>query len=281
MLFYFLFLYNRNHDLVKKIFTLLLLLTTHLICYAQGGIWTWVKGDSYQSASWIDRNGNFWIFGGAYAYPSGEMQDLWEYNPHANIWTWMNGPDSAYGIGTYGPGIYGTMGMSSPNNIPGARGWGVTTWTDQQGRLWMHGGQGFDGFGNYGLLDDMWMYDISSNEWTWMKGIDTADSGPVYDTLGVPSFSASPGSRFECNTAWVKSDGTLWTFGGFGIDSGKYGCYNDMWKYDISQNEWTWIAGPQVFGHPADYGVQGVETASNLPAGRMTYTHWQEPNDEF
>ena len=167
--------------------------------------------------------------------------------------------------------------MPAPNNVPGARGWGAVSWTDHQGHLWLHGGIGFDRNGVRGRLDDMWMYDIATNEWTWMKGADTINSPAVYGSPGVAATSNTRGSTNECNTAWVKSDGSLWTFGG----NGTLGYTNDMWKFDIGTNNWIWMSGPQGANSAGSYGIKNVETATNLPPSRGTYTRWQDPQDNF
>jgi hypothetical protein len=40
------------------------------------------------------------------------------------------------------PGSYGSKGVASPSNIPGAR-YGGTSWRDNDGKLWIFGGYGF------------------------------------------------------------------------------------------------------------------------------------------
>jgi hypothetical protein len=64
----------------------------------------------------------------------------------ANEWTWMGGnamPNQ--------PGVYGELGVSQAQNIPGGRG-GSSTWTDKDGNLWLFGGNGLDAAGNQGWL---------------------------------------------------------------------------------------------------------------------------------
>jgi len=284
---------------MRKAILLTLFITTHLLCHAQGGIWTWVKGSDtlngpgnigtigvtnsanypdgrYSAAQWTDLIGNFWIFGGVSS--AGERNDLWKYSPTANTWTWVNGP-----ITQGGAGVYGTKGIPGPNNIPGARSWGGRTWTDQQGRLWLNGGMGHDVNGVGGVfLNDLWMYDITTNEWTWMAGTDTVGTAPQYGTLQVPAIGNTPGGRSECNTAWVKFDGTLWTFGG---ENNRFGLYddlwNDMWMFDINTNMWTWMSGDSTSNKTGNFGTLNVEAASNLPSSRFSYTHWQDANDNF
>jgi len=121
-----------------KIFCLLLF---PAVACAQGGSWVWLKGSNtpndfgspgtqgvsntsnepegrYQAANWIDQNGNFWIFGGLDNFHA-ERDDLYRYTPSTNTWTWMKGS-----LTNGNPGVYGTMGVPSPANNPGSRGWG-------------------------------------------------------------------------------------------------------------------------------------------------------------
>ena len=64
------------------------------------------------AGTWTDSSGNFWVFGGAVQEANGsngELNDLWEFNPHTNQWTWMGGSttfpcETGYcGV----PGVYG------------------------------------------------------------------------------------------------------------------------------------------------------------------------------
>ncbi|MCW3124508.1 MAG: Kelch repeat type 2-containing protein, partial [Bacteroidetes bacterium] len=196
---------------MKKTTLLLSFLALYLCSHAQGGTWTWVNGDQsingpgnigtinvpnaanyppgrYQSINWIDQNGNFWIFGGVVNSGGDEMQDLWKYNPNTNVWTWVKGPSIPGGVG-----VYGTQGVPAPGNIPGGRGWGAVSWTDHQGHLWMHGGYGYDATGFIETLDDMWMYDIATNQWTWMAGSNIGGGVPTYGTLQVGAAANTPG----------------------------------------------------------------------------------------
>ena len=53
-------------------------------------------------------------------------------------WTWVNGANIIDQKGTYG-----TLGIASPTNVPGARYCSVS-WTDLAGNFWLFGGYGFD-----------------------------------------------------------------------------------------------------------------------------------------
>jgi len=146
------------------------------------GQWTWVGGEDVANvgglygalgtasagnlpgarqaaSSWIDSSGNFWLFGGV-GYDSigavGNLNDLWEYSPSANEWTWVSGGDVANASG-----VYGTQGTPSVGNILGGRD-SISSWIDSSGKLWLFGGNGYDSSGNLGYLNDLWQFDPST-----------------------------------------------------------------------------------------------------------------------
>jgi hypothetical protein len=123
---------------------LLLFLSTHL-AEAQAGMWTWMNGCNTTGCGAIwgtqgisdtantpcglyvpyyfnDQQGNFWIFGGVgtdTGYYVQYYDALWRFDPVTNLWTWIKGSASG---GTLP--VWGTMGITAPNNTPGWRGRG-------------------------------------------------------------------------------------------------------------------------------------------------------------
>ena len=75
-------------------------------------------------------------------YIKGYLNDLWKYSN--NEWTWISGNNTRNASG-----IYGTKGISSPFNYPGARGNAVGG-IDSSGSFWLFGGYGYDINGNIG-----------------------------------------------------------------------------------------------------------------------------------
>jgi hypothetical protein len=157
-----------------------------------------------------------------------------------NQWTWMGGSSSAI-YGDVEPGIYGTLGTPSADNIPGGRD-GAASWTDSSGNLWLFGGFGYDANGTFGYLNDLWEFNPSTNEWTWISGssaVPPSDGGlsgqpGVYGTLGTPAPGNVPGGRYAA-ASWTDGSGNLWLFGGTGSDLGCVGClFNDLWKFNTS-----------------------------------------------
>jgi N-acetylneuraminic acid mutarotase len=263
-------------------------------------------GSRIDAVTWTDKNGNLWLFGG-HGFDAndqlGFLNDLWKFDPSTQEWTWVGGssavPAQTSGVDGGVPGVYGVKGTGSSANIPGGRDT-ATGWVDAQGNLWLFGGIGIDASGNLGILNDLWEYTPTTNQWTWINGSDTRPSGcataladacgapGVYGTLGQSSAANTPGSRREA-VGWTDNQGNLWLIGGSGVDStGKIGYLNDLWEYDPTTNRWTWMRGsstvacPAVFcGEPGSYGTQGVADLSNDPAGRSLATAWTDTNGNF
>jgi N-acetylneuraminic acid mutarotase len=190
-----------------------------------------VPGARDLAATWIDKNGNLWLFGGQGFDSTGAfgfLNDLWEYSTATGQWTWMGGSNV---VGQ--PGTYGTQGIAAANNIPGARGDAVT-WTDAAGNFWLFGGSGEDSEGDSGNLGDLWEYSTSTGQWTWISGsnFQGAFGQPVnYGTQGTPGLNQAPGARRDA-VGWIDANGNLWLFGGNGYDSvGNFGFLNDLWEF--------------------------------------------------
>jgi len=257
--------------------------------------WTWMKGANTVNAygiygtlgtasssnmpgarecpmTWTDNSGNLWMYGGrghcSFAY--GVLSDLWKFDPATNNWTWVNGDNNINQLG-----VYGTMGVASASNKPGARAFS-TTWKDASGNLWLFGGYGYDASGNLNMLNDLWKYNISTDQWTWVSGSNTVDQTGLYGTLGVASSTNNPGGR-HLHTGWVDNSGNFWLIGGYGFGiSGGIGSLNDLWKYDPSGNTWTWMGGSTSINAAGAYGTLGVSSSTNAPGARYSMNTWKD-----
>lgn len=186
-----------------------------------------VPGARQGSASWIDASGNLWLFGGAgySASNNDRLNDLWKFDVTTQLWTWIDGSDSADQRGTYG-----TQGVASINNVPGARD-GAASWIDASGNLWLFGGYGFSSTTIPGILSDLWKFDVTSQQWTWVDGNSAVDQSGSYGTQGVAAASNMPGARYGA-TSWIDTRGALWLFGGTGYGRSNSAYYlNDLWKF--------------------------------------------------
>ena len=229
-----------------------------------------IPGSRETAATWVDSDGNFWLYGGL-GYnnqdESGTLADLWEYNPTAGTWKFVTGSGN---INTNG--IYGSLGVASPTNTPGGR-YMAVAWADTSGNLWLFGGYGYASSGSViGNLNDLWKYNISTGNWTWMGGNNAINQNGVYGTLGVEASSNTPGSR-RSNSSFGASDtnGNLWLFGGYGYgSSSSVGNLNDLWKYNINTGNWTWMSGSNQINENGTYGTQGLSASTNQPGSRRT-----------
>src|SRR4051812_27916472 len=106
--------------------------------FAQGGLWTWMKGDSalfaaghydslgvasalnecpprYACSSWTDTSGKFWLMGG------GALNELWKFDPATVMWTCMKADSPFYKAAA--------KGVYHPRNQPENPYQGRCAWT--------------------------------------------------------------------------------------------------------------------------------------------------------
>jgi N-acetylneuraminic acid mutarotase len=209
--------------------------------------WRWVSGSRTANASgsygtlgapsasntpgaragavpWKDTQGNLWLFGGG----GTPLNDLWKFSPTTEEWTWVSGSSTANAAG-----VYGTQGVASTSNVPGAR-VDAGGLIDSNGNLWLFGGC----CTSNRQLNDLWEFSPSAKTWTWVSGSSTAGAvgsvgqPGVYGQTGVASASNVPGGR-EGFVSWIDGNGNFWLFGGWGLDSvpGAEGGLNDLWRY--------------------------------------------------
>jgi len=281
----------------------------------KNGEWTWMGGSTLNgqsgvygalgepaaannpgargfSMTWTDHNGRLWLFGG-YGYDasgnSEDLNDLWVFDPslgHYGEWAWMGGGNNGGQTS-----VYGTLGTPAATNIPGWREESVT-WTDENGNLWLFGGDGIDADGNQGSLNELWKFNPRLGhygEWAWMGGSNTVGSNygqtGIYGTLGVPAAANIPGGRADL-VSWTDSNGKFWLFGGYGVaGDGNWGILNDLWEFDPSlgkRGEWAWMGGSNTagnsFGQIGIYGTLGVPAAANIPGSRLNPVGWTDNN---
>ena len=258
-----------------------------------------IPGSRMNSVSWTDGSGNLWLFGGSGLDSTdtlGDLNDLWEFNPTTKEWTWVSGSNIVGpNLGQFG--IYGTLGVPSPNNVPGGR-FGSVSWTDSSGNFWLFGGVGPCPVGMPSMLEfnDLWEFNPTNKEWTWVSGSGsgTADAPGIYGTLGVPNPNNVPGVRWSA-VSWIDSSGNLWLSGGetgiylqsaspcsplFSITAGA-NAPDDLWEFNPTNKEWTWMGGDSAMdtnslNQPGIYGTPGIPAAANIPGARDSAVSWTD-----
>lgn len=209
------------------------------------------------AATWTDKSGNFWLFGGSDNYRF--TNDFWVFNttslfPYDNttLTTKVASWTVVAGGGVDQAGVYPSTAPG--NGYPGAR-TNAVTWTDQAGNLWMFGGFGYDVNSVLGFLNDLWEY--NGTNWVFVSGSSQANQVGVYGTAGTAAASNIPGGRQE-SAGWADASGNLWLFGGEGEDSigTANGILNDLWVFNISSSQWTFVLGSPVANQTGMYGSQ-------------------------
>jgi N-acetylneuraminic acid mutarotase len=234
-----------------------------------------IPGARFVTVSWIDSSGNLWLFGGEGYGPTGvngDLNDLWEFNPTAKTWTWVSGSSTANSNG-----VYGTLGVASASNVPGAR-FESVSWIDSHGNFWLFGGDGYDSTGADGFLNDLWEFNPTTKEWTWISGSSTVNASGIYGTQGVPAITNVPGNRFGAIN-WIDNSGNFWLFGGAGVYSnGNLAGLNDLWEFNPTTKVWTWMSGNSMVNASGIYGTQGVPAITNVPGNRSFAISWIDTN---
>jgi gliding motility-associated-like protein len=282
------------------------LLDGNLWKYAMStGLWTWMKGpgtcsctagnygtrgvssptnepgsrEEVAGGSWVDATGNLWVFGGQRAVTpdcsmntinTNALSDIWKYDMGTNEWTWMSGPDVPNQ-----PAVYGTMGVPSSSNTPGGR-WIYAGAKQLNGEFLIFGGGNAIYQGIPYSFNDLWRFNSNTNQWTWLKGPTAINQAGVYGTKCVSSPSNNPGPGFEVRSNWTDDCGNLWLFGSGGS--------NDLWRYSVHTNEWTWVDGTNIVDAKGVYGKKGVSSPLNIPPGRGVgagANAWRIGNDFF
>jgi hypothetical protein len=232
---------------------------THLSNYGAQDAFPGVRTGSI---SWIDNQGNFWIFGG-HGYDrfgnDGALNELWSFTNGRWVFVQGNGVNDV--------GNYGELGVPSEENIPPARTEPCYA-SDTDGNLWMFGGFNAD-------IDfaDLWMFNGVS--WAWMSGSQNLNQPGQYGQKGDYGETNTPGKRSVCH-AWMDEQDNFWLFGGQGLGGGTfvpiqdYGRLNDLWSFNGKQ--WRWVAGSKLIHEPAVFGKIGEHMEMYTPGATQEAT---------
>jgi N-acetylneuraminic acid mutarotase len=179
---------------------------------------------------------------------------LWKYNLTTAEWTWVSGTQNTQGA----VGVYGAKGVASTSNTPGAR-TSMCTWIDSSDNIWVFGGFSMGTSHSAMPINDLWKFNPTTSEWTWIGGSNTTLSTGTFGVKGTPSALNIPSARYM-SSCWKDTSGNFWVFGGSGYDStgGSFRSLSDVWKFNPTSGEWTWVAGSSTGNQLGVYGSRPV-----------------------
>ena len=231
---------------MKNLFLFFLLLLIKLSFAFKAQINPKLIDERVDGTSWIDKNGNAYVFGGYNDVHStdGLKNDLWEY------------------ISSNTPGVPGKWFELCFSCEPLAR-HNSTSWTDKNGNAYVFGGNGFTEDEYYiNNLNDLWEYTPSNTPGTlgiWTKLCAPCSLSPRYSAL-----------------SWTDKNGNAYVFGGEPLER-----LNDLWEYTPSNTSntlgtWTKLCDPcaplnrihaaawtDKNGNAYVYGGVGIKTKDN------------------
>lgn len=117
--------------------------------------------------------------------------------------------------------------------------------------------QGFYVFGGLGVaynsnfraetvqMADLWTFSLQLKAWTFLGGSVVPNSWGTYPgAIGLGGSDFAPGARVQASMAINELTNDLFLFGGFGLDYNmNYGYLNDLWRFNLNANQWTWMGG--------------------------------------
>ncbi len=251
-------------------------------------------------AMWTDNSGNVWIFGGESGTSNYKRyyNDMWKYNPNDKTWKWVSGSNTPNVAA-----VFGKKGTAAKTNTPAPKS-DAYTWKDKDGNLWLFGGTSYvpvtTPFGSDSAAfyyNDLWMFNVSTEQWTWVSGTNLSYQQSTYSTtVGVESSGNTPGSRYS-GTTWSDVSGNLWLFGGTSDESAPkvkgdvIVVRNDMWRFNVATKQWALMSPISTAKYMdinkkttqvGSYGTLGVASATNIPSGRtMTPATWTDKSGDL
>ena len=198
------------------------------------------------------------------------------YSTYSQTWTWL------------GTSATTNSYLASTSSRPGSRR-GSAGWLFDNS-LYIFGGEGFgDTQFVSGYLGDFWQFDLSATSWQLLGGNTNLDRSGSYGQKGVADPNNFPPSRtvgiisvcYSCKVIlllpkdaayWTTSD-ALWMFGGLTYDTAadRLESLNDLWKYDVANDVWTWVSGTNDGDEPSRF------SGSPQPGGRSSPGKFSQP----
>ena len=167
---------------------------------------------------------------------------------------------------------------SSPESqfYPGARLGQSIQYYD--GGFYVSSGVGYDAYGVFGNLDDLWFFDVDTANWTFIKGDLETDISNSYTSGTSESNSTNivyqPNGRYYAHS-WLDSYGNFWIGSGYWYLSSLEGFRNDLWAYSLEDVPST----PIEFSPVKPLPVNGSPASPSIPIEYVLDTYQYITND--
>jgi N-acetylneuraminic acid mutarotase len=191
------------------------------------------------SCTWVDSDGNLWLFGGESQDGKNIItyNDLWRFDQKKESWHRMAGADKPNQVLDSA-----SIAKGSKKAQPSSRRDAIAWYDKGKNQLYLYGGVGYGlSSGRHGNLADMWAYDVKSNNWIVKSKIFQTNSEPVNFSAGGFSSRNTPGGR-KGAVHWVDRAGDFYLMGGYNVLY-KAATFIDpyVWKFDIKKELWTMV----------------------------------------
>lgn len=189
---------------------------------------------------------------------------MWQYNFTLRQWTFLKGNSTPGAYTTHGLSV--ALGVEGPTNLPAGRNLHTLNAMSSTNAFIMFGGYTSFSSSEYGEVNDLWRYNVTSNNWCLLKGnIRAVYPAAVYGTIGIASSANVPAGVYIHGSAFVPGTDSLFVFGGY-----TGGNSNELWLFNCSSAQWTF------FSSAARVGV--YTNGAQFPGARSGHSFVAIPN---
>ena len=230
------------------------------------------------AGSWMDRSGNLWMFGGRQLGDLNHLDDFWKFDVKTKSWSKLSGK------GAFNQKAdRGALKSAGKSFYPGSRSL-MSCWTDKSGNFWLYGGLSYTPQleGRAEFYSDLWMFDVSKEEWQWVSGKDKVNQATKFDSKNS-SKENSPSPRAASASWYDESDNRFYLYGGMGYDSSATiaGGLSDMWVYTVEKDNWEQLSAEgKINSEPTIANILSLDKG-NSPGFRISPVSWQGPDRTF
>eukprot|EP00158_Paraphelidium_tribonemae_P000605 Partr_v1_DN22933_c0_g1_i1_m42580 putative Inherit from NOG: hedgehog protein len=188
------------------------------------------------------------------------MNDLWSFSQTTLMWQWIKVANtSEEGRRT----LPVTGGFHQNNSIPAT--------TRHSGKLQPRTWNLIISCPSAGFEYSIWSFDFALNSWAMLMTAKFARA--VYGVPGQPSSSNSPGLTEYGAIDFLDDGSTMFLMGGWAANGANQRAFsNDIWAFNMTTNQWTFIRGSQLMVAVPSFGLKGIAGTANIPGGRARHS---------